>query len=59
MKKLIAAIIATTFAMGTAFAQTPAPATDMAAAAPTHKKAAKAKHKKSHKKAAAKAAPTA
>ncbi len=56
MKKLIVAISAITFAMGTAFAQAPAtPAVPAAAAGtgvatPAHKKAAKkAMHKKAHK----------
>jgi hypothetical protein len=55
MNKLIAAIAATTFAMGSAFAQAPAapaaPATPAAAASvatPVHK-AAKTTHKKVHK----------
>lgn len=53
MKKLIAAVIAATFAMGTAFAQAPVAAADHVAA-PAHKKAPhkKAAHKKAaHKKA--------
>jgi hypothetical protein len=56
MNKLIAAIVAATFAMGTAFAQAPAapaPAAPVAAAEPAapaaHKKAHKAKHKKAKK----------
>lgn len=61
MKKWIAALVATIFAAGAAFAQAPAaPATpDAPAAAPVHKKAAdaskhkKAAHKRAHKKAAA------
>jgi hypothetical protein len=62
MKKLIAALIALTFAAGTAFAQTPAtpaePATPAAPAAKVEKKATKhAKHKKAkHKHAKAKKA---
>lgn len=61
MKKLIAAVIAATFAMGTAFAQAPAASTEAAVAAPAHKKAVhkKAAHKKAHKKVVKKAAPAA
>ncbi|WP_436267677.1 hypothetical protein [Pseudoduganella sp. LjRoot289] len=61
MKKLIAAVIAATFAMGTAFAQAPATAPEAAVAAPAHKKAVhkKTAHKKSAKKAVKKAAPAA
>lgn len=60
MKKLIAAAIAATFAMGTAFAQAPVAAAEMAAA-PVHKKAVhkKAAHKKVAHKKAKKAAPAA
>ena len=61
MNKLIAAIAATTFAMGSAFAQAPAaaPATPAAApavgvATPVHKAAKKSTHKKAHKAPAAK-----
>ncbi|MDB5804924.1 MAG: hypothetical protein JWN73_2246 [Betaproteobacteria bacterium] len=49
MKMFIAALVATTFAMGSAFAQAPAApaAPDTPVATPVHKKAAtKAKHKK-------------
>jgi hypothetical protein len=59
MNKLIAAIAATTFAMGSAFAQAPAaPAAPAPAAAapaaasvatPVHKAAKKSTHKKAHK----------
>ncbi|MBY0238835.1 MAG: hypothetical protein K2X55_05930 [Burkholderiaceae bacterium] len=51
MKKLIAAAVAATFAMGSAFAQIPVPTPEVAAHAPakkaSHKKVA---HKKAHKK---------
>ncbi|WP_107877891.1 hypothetical protein [Pseudoduganella sp. UC29_71] len=59
MKKLIAAAIAATFAMGTAFAQAPVAATETAA--PVHKKAAhkKTAHKKAAHKKVKKAAPAA
>lgn len=64
MKHLIAALVATTFAMGTAFAQGPAApaAPEMPVATPVHKKAAQsAKHKKASlkKTRAKKAAPAA
>ena len=58
MNKLIAAIAATTFAMGSAFAQAPAPAAPAVPAAapaaasvatPVHKAAKKSTHKKAHK----------